>query len=82
MIWSLISLSICGVIRFRNLVIMLESKGDVVVYEPSPMKYCRYGFIVICATVSSSENPYLSLISNDPSAIRKLIAGCPVLDLN
>ena len=82
MITSLTSCIISGVNRCRNRDIMLGSNGAVCLYSVSPMKYCRYGFIAMCATVISSENRYRSLMSCDPSAIRRLHPGCPVFDLN
>ena len=43
-----------------------------------PIKYCRYGFSLICSTVSESLVPNLSLIINAPNAIRNDFAGVPV----
>ena len=62
------SCSISGISRCRNRDIILGSNGAVCLNSVSPMKYCRYGFIVMCATVISSENRYLSLMICDPSA--------------
>ena len=55
----MMSLTSCRVfvrILFLNLVTILGSNGDFCVKALRPIKYCRYGFIVIWATVSSSEN--------------------------
>lgn len=43
------------------------------------MKYCRYGFSVISATRSLSENPNFFWIRSEPNAILSGFAGIPVL---
>ena len=65
--------------RFRNATMVDAPKGQVLLYSFMPMKYCRYGFSLMCFTVHSSLHFRRCLISSAPKAIRAGCAGWPLL---
>ena len=78
MVASKISAMSSGPNRLRNATIVDAPKGQLLPYSFMPMKYCRYGFSLMCLTTHSSLHFKRCLISRAPKAILAGCAGCPL----
>lgn len=78
MVASKISTMSPGLNRFRNATIVDAPKGQLLPYSFMPMKYCRYGFSLMCLTTHSSLHFKRCLISRAPKVIRAGCAGYPL----
>ena len=76
--YSFTSISISAEMRLRKRTSVLASNGASSRKPGSPIKYCRYGFSVICSTSSRSEYWNLVWMIRAPNAMRRGLATLPV----